>query len=129
VNLLNIVASGLAFLILLFLMASGLSITLGLMNFANMARSSFAMFGGYVTVTLVQRLDWPPFEGLAPIIVSELSTTLTQLIKSGRVLIDVRARNHAWKTIIIYVSTIGVSHCLEPHWLIRAVTMKWIPGP
>ena len=60
-NLLNIFVSGVAFGVLLFLMAGGLSITLGLMNFANMAHGSFAMAGGYATVTLMQRLDWPFF--------------------------------------------------------------------
>jgi branched-chain amino acid transport system permease protein len=58
-NLINILISGVAFGILLFLMAGGLSITLGLMNFANMAHGSFAMLGGYVAVTGMQKLGWP----------------------------------------------------------------------
>lgn len=60
-NSANILISGVAFGILLFLMAGGLSITLGLMNFANMAHGSLAMLGGYITVTLMQRFDWPFF--------------------------------------------------------------------
>ena len=37
---------------LLFLLSVGLSVTLGMMNFVNLAHCSFAMLGGYVTVTL-----------------------------------------------------------------------------
>src|SRR5262245_35203525 len=44
---------------LLFLLSVGLSVTLGLMNFVNLAHGSFAMLGGYVTVTLTQRFGWP----------------------------------------------------------------------
>jgi branched-chain amino acid transport system permease protein len=40
-------------------LASGLAVTLGLMNFVNLAHGSFAMAGGYVTVVLVNRLGVP----------------------------------------------------------------------
>jgi branched-chain amino acid transport system permease protein len=36
-------------------LASGLSVTLGLMNFINLAHGAFAMFGGYVTALLMNR--------------------------------------------------------------------------
>ena len=49
------VASGL----LLFLISVGLSVTLGLMNFVNLAHGAFAMAGGYVTVLLMDRLGVP----------------------------------------------------------------------
>jgi branched-chain amino acid transport system permease protein len=44
---------------LLFVMAVGLSVTLGLMNFVNLAHCAFAMLGGYVTATLVNDYQWP----------------------------------------------------------------------
>jgi branched-chain amino acid transport system permease protein len=44
---------------LLFLLSVGLSVTLGMMNFVNLAHCSFAMIGGYVTVTLMNSLGWP----------------------------------------------------------------------
>ncbi len=44
---------------LLFLLSVGLSVTLGMMNFVNLAHCSFAMLGGYVTVTLMNGLGWP----------------------------------------------------------------------
>lgn len=44
---------------LLFVLSVGLSVTLGLMNFVNLAHCAFAMLGGYVTVTLMNRFGWP----------------------------------------------------------------------
>jgi branched-chain amino acid transport system permease protein len=49
---------------LLFLLSVGLSVTLGMMNFVNLAHCSFAMLGGYVTVTLMNALGWPFFATL-----------------------------------------------------------------
>jgi branched-chain amino acid transport system permease protein len=50
---------GFAYGMLLFLMSVGLSVTLGMMNFVNLAHGSFAMLGGYVTVTLMNQFGWP----------------------------------------------------------------------
>jgi branched-subunit amino acid ABC-type transport system permease component len=49
---------------LLFVLACGLSVTLGLMNFINLAHGAFAMAGGYCTVILVNRLGIPFALGL-----------------------------------------------------------------
>jgi branched-chain amino acid transport system permease protein len=49
---------------LLFVLACGLSVTLGLMNFINLAHGAFAMAGGYCTVVLVNRLGVPFVLGL-----------------------------------------------------------------
>jgi branched-chain amino acid transport system permease protein len=56
---LGILFDGLAYGMLLFLLSVGLSVTLGMMNFVNLAHLSFAMLGGYVTVTLINRHGWP----------------------------------------------------------------------
>ena len=55
----GVLFDGFAYGMLLFLLSVGLSVTLGMMNFVNLAHCSFAMLGGYVTVTLVQKLGWP----------------------------------------------------------------------
>jgi branched-chain amino acid transport system permease protein len=57
--MLTILFDGVAYGMLLFILASGLAVTLGLMNFVNLAHGAFAMAGGYVTVLLMQRLGWP----------------------------------------------------------------------
>jgi branched-chain amino acid transport system permease protein len=56
---LGVLFDGLAYGMLLFLLSVGLSVTLGMMNFVNLAHCSFAMVGGYVTVTLMQAFGWP----------------------------------------------------------------------
>ena len=58
-NMLTILFDGIAYGMLLFVLASGLAVTLGLMNFVNLAHGAFAMAGGYVTVVLVNRLGVP----------------------------------------------------------------------
>jgi branched-chain amino acid transport system permease protein len=61
---LGILFDGFAYGMLLFLLSVGLSVTLGMMNFVNLAHGSFAMLGGYVAVTLMTRLGWPFFATL-----------------------------------------------------------------
>jgi branched-chain amino acid transport system permease protein len=56
---LGVLFDGLAYGMLLFLLSVGLSVTLGTMNFVNLAHCSFAMLGGYVTVTLMNHFGWP----------------------------------------------------------------------
>ena len=48
-TLFTILFDGIAYGMLLFVLACGLSVTLGLMNFVNLAHGAFAMAGGYVT--------------------------------------------------------------------------------
>jgi len=44
---------------LLFVLALGLAVTMGLMNFINLAHGAFAMAGGYILIVLMQRAGWP----------------------------------------------------------------------
>jgi branched-chain amino acid transport system permease protein len=46
---------------LLFILACGLSVTLGLMNFVNLAHGAFALAGGYITATLMNRAGFSFF--------------------------------------------------------------------
>ena len=67
----TIVFDGIAFGMLLFLISVGLSVTLGLMNFVNLAHGVFAMVGGYVCVILLNEYGIPflatiPFAVLVP---------------------------------------------------------------
>ena len=71
----GVLFDGIAYGMLLFVLSVGLSVTLGLMNFVNLAHCAFAMLGGYVTVTLVNEFNWPflatlPMAFLAAAIVS-----------------------------------------------------------
>jgi branched-chain amino acid transport system permease protein len=58
-SLAGVLFDGFAYGMLLFLMSVGLSVTLGLMNFTNLAHGTFAMLGGYVVVGLAERAGWP----------------------------------------------------------------------
>ena len=57
--MLTILLDGIASGMLLFVLACGLSVTMGLMNFVNLAHGAFGMAGGYVLVVLLQRWGWP----------------------------------------------------------------------
>jgi branched-chain amino acid transport system permease protein len=57
--ILGVLFDGFAYGMLLFLLSVGLSVTLGMMNFVNLAHCAFAMLGGYVTVTLTNDYGWP----------------------------------------------------------------------
>lgn len=57
--MLTILFDGIAYGMLLFLIASGLAVTLGLMNFVNLAHGAFAMAGGYLAAILSNRMGVP----------------------------------------------------------------------
>ena len=73
----GVVFDGFAYGMLLFLLSVGLSVTLGMMNFVNLAHCSFAMLGGYVTVTLINVYDWP---FLATLPMSFLAAAITSVV-------------------------------------------------
>ena len=58
-NFAGILFDGIAYGSLLFLIGIGLSVTMGLMNFINLAHGAFAMLGGYVCVAAMTRLGVP----------------------------------------------------------------------
>jgi branched-chain amino acid transport system permease protein len=60
----GVLFDGFAYGMLLFLLSVGQSVTLGMMNFINLAHCSFAMLGGYVTASLMSRYGVPFFATL-----------------------------------------------------------------
>lgn len=81
---------GFAFGMLLFLLSVGLSVTLGMMNFINLAHGAFGMFGGYVAVTVMRQLGLPflaalPLAFIAMALLSVLieRTLFRRLYKAG----------------------------------------------
>ena len=57
--MLTLLFDGVSYGMLLFILAIGLAVTLGLMNFINLAHGAFAMAGGYTTVLLMQHAGLP----------------------------------------------------------------------
>ncbi len=73
----TILFDGIAYGMLLFLISVGLSVTLGLMNFVNLAHGAFAMLGGYACVILLNDYGVPflatlPVAILVPAIVGAI---------------------------------------------------------
>lgn len=58
-SVIGVLFDGLAYGSLLFLISIGLSVTMGLMNFINLAHGAFAMLGGYTAVVAMSRLGIP----------------------------------------------------------------------
>lgn len=56
IDVIGMLLGGLAAGMVLFIVSVGLSVTMGLMGFANLAHGSFAMLGGYVIVLSMNRL-------------------------------------------------------------------------
>jgi branched-chain amino acid transport system permease protein len=65
----SIAFHGLAFAMVLYLISVGLSVTMGLMGFVNLAHGAFAMAGGYALTTLMGRFDLPFVPALAGAII------------------------------------------------------------
>ena len=78
----SILFDGVAYAMLLFIISVGLSITMGLMGFANLAHGAFAMAGGYVLVTLMNRLGVPflPALALAFLVIAVCSVPFERLL-------------------------------------------------
>jgi branched-chain amino acid transport system permease protein len=55
---LSLLVDGLSFGMILFLISSGLTVTLGLMRVINLAHCGFAMLGGYIAMVLMQTLGF-----------------------------------------------------------------------
>lgn len=81
-TLVSILFSGAAFATVLYLVSVGLSITMGLLGIANLAHGSFAMAGGYIAFTLVNRMGVDFFLALAisGVAVAAISVLLERLI-------------------------------------------------
>jgi branched-chain amino acid transport system permease protein len=76
--MLTLLFDGIAYGMLLFVLAIGLAVTLGLMNFVNLAHGAFAMAGGYVTVLPMDRASVPflwtlPLAFLVPAVIGGLA--------------------------------------------------------
>jgi branched-chain amino acid transport system permease protein len=72
----GVLFDGFAYGMLLFVLSVGQSVTLGMMNFVNLAHCSFAMLGGYVTVTLMNAFGWPFFATLPVAFLAAAATSV-----------------------------------------------------
>jgi len=82
--IISILFDGLAYAMVLFIISVGLSITMGLMGFVNLAHGAFAMFGGYLVVTLTRTLGVPflPSLVIAAVLIGFISIPFEKVLYS-----------------------------------------------
>lgn len=89
--MLTILFDGIAYGMVLFVLGCGLSVTMGLMNFVNLAHGAFAMLGGYVAVAAMQRLGLP---FLASLPLAFLSAALVGIVLERLIYRPMYAKSH-----------------------------------
>jgi branched-chain amino acid transport system permease protein len=89
--MLTILVDGIAYGMLLFVLAVGLSVTLGLMNVINLAHGAFAMAGGYIGLVLVNRMGVPFFAAL-PLVF--LATAAIGVLAERTLYVHVYTKSH-----------------------------------
>jgi branched-chain amino acid transport system permease protein len=111
--MLTILFDGIAYGMLLFVLASGLAVTLGLMNFINLAHGAFAMAGGYVTVVLVNNLGVP---FLASLPLAFLASAILGVVLERTLYVHVYRKSHLDQVLftigLIFMSVAAVDYVM-----------------
>jgi branched-chain amino acid transport system permease protein len=111
--MLTILFDGIAYGMLLFVLACGLAVTLGLMNFVNLAHGAFAMAGGYVTVVLVNRLGVP---FLAALPIAFVAALLLGALLERTLYVHVYRKSHLEQVLftigLVFMSVAGVDYIM-----------------
>jgi branched-chain amino acid transport system permease protein len=111
--MLTILFDGIAYGMLLFVLACGLAVTLGLMNFVNLAHGAFAMAGGYCTVILVNSWGVPFFAALP---VAFLVSALLGLVLERTLYVHVYRKPHLDQVMftvgLVFMSVAAVDYMM-----------------
>ena len=111
--MLTILFDGIAYGMLLFVLACGLAVTLGLMNFVNLAHGSFAMAGGYVTLALVNRNGVPFFAALP---IAFVVTAIIGALFERTLYVRVYAKSHLDQVLVtiglVFMSVAAVDYVM-----------------
>ncbi len=107
-----VIFDGVAYGMLLFLIGVGLSITMGLMNFVNLAHGSFAMVGGYAASMLMGRLD----AGFAVSLVAAFAAAATVGALLELVLYRRLYRAHPLDQVLLSIGIVFVSIAAFTWW-------------
>jgi len=83
-SLISVAFHGVAYGMILYVISVGLSVTMGLMGFTNLAHGAFAMAGGYVLTTCLSRfqIPFPLALALSFILVAAVSVVFERLLYS-----------------------------------------------
>jgi len=111
--MLTILFDGIAYGMLLFVLACGLAVTLGLMNFVNLAHGAFAMAGGYCCVILVNRWGVP---FLAALPLAFLFSAALGLILERTLYVHVYRKSHLDQVLftigLVFMSVAAVDYTM-----------------
>lgn len=111
--MLTILFDGIAYGMLLFVLACGLAVTLGLMNFVNLAHGAFAMAGGYITIILVNRYGVPFFASLP---IAFLASALIGLVFERTLYVHVYRKSHLDQVLftigLVFMSVTAVDYVM-----------------
>lgn len=126
--MLTILFDGIAYGMLLFILACGLSVTLGLMNFINLAHGAFAMAGGYATVILVNNLGVPFFAALP---IAFLVSALIGLVLERSLYVHVYDKSHLEQvlfTIGLVFMSVAAADYLMGSSQVSVQLPRWLQG-
>ena len=133
--MLTLLFDGIAYGMLLFVLAVGLAVTLGLMNFINLAHGAFAMAGGYITVLLMNRLG-VPFLLCLPL--AFIGTALLGALLEPTLYRRMYGRPHLDQVLfsigLVFMAVAGVDYLVGstqqniqlPEWLKGRFDIEWI---
>lgn len=111
--MLTLLFDGLAYGMLLFVLSCGLAVTLGLMNFINLAHGAFAMAGGYVTVSLTNRWGVP---FLLTLPIAFLATAAIGLVLERTLYARLYDKTHLDQVLfsigIVFISVAGIDYAM-----------------
>jgi branched-chain amino acid transport system permease protein len=134
--MLTILIDGIAYGMILFVLACGLAVTLGLMNFVNLAHGAFAMAGGYITVILMNAYG-VPFLACLPL--AFLIPALLGLVLERTLFRYVYAKSHLDQVLftigIVFMAVAAVDYVMGsqqqilqmPDWLQGRMEILGIP--
>lgn len=133
--MLTLLFDGVSYGMLLFVLSVGLAVTLGLMNFINLAHGAFAMAGGYITVALMGRLGLP---FLACLPLAFVGTALLGALLEPLLYRRMYAKPHLDQVLfsigLVFMAVTGVDYALGsmqqniqlPAWLQGRFDIDWI---
>jgi branched-chain amino acid transport system permease protein len=126
--MLTILFDGIAYGMLLFVLACGLAVTLGLMNFVNLAHGAFAMAGGYCTVALVDRAGVP---FLAALPAAFVFSALLGLVLERLLYVHVYRRSHLDQVLftigLVFMAVAAVDYVMGSSQVFARVP-PWLEG-
>jgi branched-chain amino acid transport system permease protein len=126
--MLTLLFDGIAYGMLLFVLAVGLAVTMGLMNFINLAHGAFAMAGGYTTVLLMNKLGVP---FLATLPIAFVLTALVGALLERTLYRPMYNRPHLDQVLfsigLVFMAVTGVDYLLGSQQQMISVP-EWLRG-